>query len=69
MEEDENRNPRKNWDFMIGIALVLFGSFRLYQRTLAESGWDYRAILTILFIAYGGFLIYRHFQNQDSNKN
>ncbi|WP_299249215.1 hypothetical protein [uncultured Aquimarina sp.] len=67
--EEEDQLPRKKWDFMIGIALVLFGSFRLYQRTRTEAAWDYRAVLTILFIAYGGFLIYRHFQNQDSNKN
>ncbi|MDH7444049.1 hypothetical protein [Aquimarina sp. 2201CG14-23] len=65
--EEENRSPRKNWDFMIGIALVLFGSFRLYQRLQAETEWDYRAILTILFIGYGGFLIYRHFQSTDNN--
>ncbi|MFD2564873.1 hypothetical protein [Aquimarina rubra] len=61
--EEENKMPRKNWDFMIGIALVLFGSFRLYQRTQAGSEWDYRIILTVSFIAYGGFLIFRHFQN------
>ncbi len=60
--EEENKNPRRKWDFMIGIALVLFGSFRLYQRIQSESDWDYRVILTILFIAYGAFLIYRHFQ-------
>lgn len=67
--EEENRNPRRNWDFMIGIALVLFGSFRLYQRIQTESGWGYRAVLTILMIAYGGFLIYRHLKNKNPNKD
>ncbi|SEM27140.1 hypothetical protein SAMN04487910_4606 [Aquimarina amphilecti] len=65
----ENNNPRKNWDFMIGIALVLFGSFRLYQRTRIDFEWDYKIFLTISFIVYGGFLVYRHLQNKDINED
>ncbi|MHA7060101.1 hypothetical protein ACWGOQ_0022930 [Aquimarina sp. M1] len=68
MEEEESKKvPRKNWDFMIGIALVIFGSFRLYQRIQAGSEWDYRILLTASFIAYGGFLIFKHFKNTKKN--
>ncbi len=61
--EKEKRPTRKNWDLMIGIALVLFGSLRLYNRLQTQAEWNFRAILTLTFILYGGFLIYRHFQS------
>ncbi len=63
--EDENKSPRRTWDLMIGIALVIFGSLRLYNRFQTEAAWewDFRAILTLVFIIYGAYLIYRHFQN------
>ncbi|WP_299441786.1 hypothetical protein [uncultured Aquimarina sp.] len=67
--EEENKNPRKNWDFMIGIALVLFGSFRLYQRLQTESEWNYRVVLTVGLILYGGFLIYRHLKNKNTHED
>jgi len=65
--EEENKTPRKNWDFMIGIALVLFGSFRLYNRLQTEAVWSFRALITISFIGYGGFLIYKHFKSPKKN--
>ncbi|GAA4279205.1 hypothetical protein [Aquimarina mytili] len=65
--EDENKPSRRTWDLMIGIALVIFGSLRLYNRLQANIEWDFRAIFTILFIGYGVFLIYRHFQNSKKN--
>jgi len=58
--KEGNGFPRKKWDFMIGIALVLFGGFRLYRRIQVTSEWDYRMIITALFIVYGGFLIFRY---------
>ncbi|EZH71493.1 hypothetical protein ATO12_07280 [Aquimarina atlantica] len=61
--ENEDKSPRKTWDLMIGIALVLFGGLRLYNRLQAQAEWDFRVMITILFIGYGGYLIYKHFQN------
>ncbi|WP_062054872.1 hypothetical protein [Aquimarina longa] len=61
--ENKNESPRKTWDLMIGIALILFGSLRLYNRIQTEVEWDFRSIITIIFIGYGGYLIYRYFQN------
>jgi hypothetical protein len=61
--ENENKSPRRTWDLMIGIALILFGSLRLYNRLQAEAEWGFRSIITVLFIGYGGYLIYRYFQN------
>lgn len=60
--ENEDKSPRKTWDLMIGIALVLFGGLRLYNRLQAQAEWDFRAMITVLFIGYGGYLIYKHFQ-------
>ncbi len=61
--ENENKTPRKKWDLMIGIALVLFGGLRLYNRLQTEEEWGFRSMLTLLFIGYGGYLIYRYFQS------
>lgn len=60
--ENEDKSPRKTWDLMIGIALVLFGGLRLYNRLQAQAEWDFRVMITVLFIGYGGYLIYKHFQ-------
>ncbi|WP_103865188.1 MULTISPECIES: hypothetical protein [Aquimarina] len=61
--ENDNKPSRKKWDLMIGIALILLGSFRIYNRLQEQTEWDFRSMLTLLFIGYGGFLIYRYFQN------
>ncbi|WP_282081342.1 hypothetical protein [Aquimarina algiphila] len=60
--ENKNGSPRKAWDLMIGIALVIFGGLRLYNRLQSEAEWGFRSIITILFMGYGGYMIYRHFQ-------
>ena len=65
--ENENKPTRKNWDLMIGIALILFGSLRLYNRLQTQSEWNFRTILTLSFILYGGFLVYRHIQTTKKN--
>ncbi len=65
--ENENKPSRRTWDLMIGIALVIFGGLRLYNRLQTKTDWDFRAIFTLLFIGYGAYLIYRHFQNSKNN--
>lgn len=65
--KDNQPTSRKKWDLMIGIALVIFGSFRLYNRFQSEVDWGFRSILTIAFIGYGGFLIYKYFTSSDKN--
>ena len=65
--ENENKSSRKTWDLMIGIALIIFGGLRLYNRLQTQSEWDLRSMLTLLFIGYGGYLIYRHFQNSQNS--
>jgi hypothetical protein len=61
--ENNNKSPRRTWDLMIGIALVLFGSLRLYNRLQTEAEWNLRSIIIFLFIGYGGYLIYRYFKS------
>ncbi|MBQ0736544.1 hypothetical protein J9332_19670 [Aquimarina celericrescens] len=61
--ENEDKSPRKTWDLMIGIALILFGGLRLYNRWQTEANWSLQSILTILFIGYGAFLVFRYFKN------
>ncbi len=65
--ENENQPSRKTWDLMIGIALVIFGGLRLYNRLQTNVEWDFRSIFTIVFMVYGCFLIYRHFKNSQKN--
>ncbi|MEW7290768.1 hypothetical protein [Aquimarina sp. 2304DJ70-9] len=65
--DDKNKPSRRKWDLMIGIALVLFGGLRLYNRLQTEAEWDFRSIFTILFIVYGAYLIYRHFQGSQKD--
>ncbi|WP_025739454.1 hypothetical protein [Aquimarina pacifica] len=60
---EENDSQRKSWDLMIGITLVVFGGLRLYNQFKTNIDWDFRAMFTLLFIGYGGYLVYRHFQN------
>ncbi|WP_109298710.1 hypothetical protein [Aquimarina sp. AU474] len=67
MEENNEKNPRRTWDLMIGIALVIFGSLRLYNRLQNDQEWGFRAILTISFVLYGAFLIFRHFKNSSKD--
>ncbi|KAA1243412.1 hypothetical protein [Aquimarina sp. RZ0] len=64
MEEDE-KTPRKTWDLMIGLALVLFGSFRLYNYMREDQDFNFRILFTGIFIIYGFFLIYKYSQNTD----
>ncbi|GAA3520358.1 hypothetical protein GCM10022393_38240 [Aquimarina addita] len=66
--EDNKPASRKKWDLMIGIALIIFGSFRLYNRFQLGEDWGFRSILTIVFIGYGGFLIYRYFTSPDKSQ-
>jgi len=63
---DKNDNTTSNIkrDMMIGIALVIFGGFRLYNRLQTEEPWSFRAIFTFVFIGYGIYLIIRYFQHQ-----
>ena len=63
MEEENEKNPRKTWDLMIGITLVLLGSIRLYNRIQTEPDIGFRAVFTMLFIVFGGYLIFRYFKN------
>ncbi len=66
---ENNTNPnKKSWNLMIGIALVVFGSFRLYNRLLDENDLSIlRIVLTIGFIIYGIYMIYMHFNPPTDN--
>ncbi|WP_459209798.1 hypothetical protein [Aquimarina rhabdastrellae] len=65
---DSNSQNKKSWNLIIGITLVLFGSLRLYNKFQQEDPSMIRIILTIGFIGYGGFLIYNHFSNSDTDQ-
>jgi len=65
--EEGNKTPRKNWDLMIGTALVLLGSFRLYNRLKDSLEINVRVVFTIGFIIYGGYLILKYFRQSDNN--
>ncbi|RZS93530.1 hypothetical protein [Aquimarina brevivitae] len=58
---DSNDKQRKTWDLLIGISLVIFGCLRLFNQYQKEETWTFRSWFMIIFIAYGAFLVYRHF--------
>jgi len=62
-KNDPNQPSRKSWDLMIGITLVLLGSFRLYNRLQVESEISFRSLFTLSFIIFGCYLMFRYFQN------
>lgn len=66
-EKDDEKTPRKTWDLMIGITLVLLGSIRLYNRIQIESGLSFRSIFTFVFIIFGAYLIFRYLRNTSKN--
>jgi len=55
-KNDPNQPSRKSWDLMIGITLVLLGSFRLYNRLQLESEISFRSLFTLSFIIFGCYL-------------
>ncbi len=65
--ESNNKSPRRAWDLMIGVALIIFGGLRLYNRWQAEEELNFRSLFILLFILYGAYLVYRHFQNPKKN--
>ncbi len=64
MEEQNNNTPRSTWNLMIGISIVLLGSLRLYNRMREESNLGFWSYSIIFFIAFGAYLIFRHFLNR-----
>ncbi len=62
--KDKNESSRRKWDLMIGITLIVFGGLRLFNHFRTNADWELRSYLTILFIGYGIFLVYRYFQNK-----
>ncbi|MFC5045941.1 hypothetical protein ACFSTE_20475 [Aquimarina hainanensis] len=62
--EENNQQPRKHWDLLIGFALVIFGSFRLYNRINNGGEWNFRAFFTVAVIIYGGYSIVKYFSNK-----
>ncbi len=63
MEDKDNENPRKTWNLMIGVSFVLLGSLQLYNRVQQEGQWSVKSITIIVFILFGVYLIFKHFQN------
>ncbi len=63
MSDQDNNTPRRAWNLMIGISIVLLGSLRLYNRIQEESDWGFRSIFIVVFIVFGIYLILRYFQN------
>jgi len=63
MKNEDDKSKRKTWDLMIGICLVLLGGLRLYNSIQTQTLLSFKGILILIFIIFGGYLIFRHFQN------
>ena len=58
----EEQTPTRNkWHLILGILFLVYGAFRLYQRTQGSETDSIGLILAILFIGYGIFDLYRYF--------
>lgn len=60
--EQETKRPQNKWDLIIGIFLIGFGSFRLYQHYILDKPYEtFRIVLTFAFIGFGVFNLYKYF--------
>ncbi len=64
MKEDKTPH-RKSWDLMIGISLIIFYSFKLYNQIKSDAEWGFSLLFAVIFLIFGVYLIFRHFQNSD----
>jgi len=62
----ENLRKNKYWNAFVGLILVSFGSFRLYQHFSEIMVLNtLRLLLSFAFVAYGLFSLYQYFQHKD----
>jgi len=63
MKKEDDQNPKRSWDLMIGISMTILGSFRLYKQLQEENILSFDTLFRIFFVLFGIFLIFRHFRN------
>lgn len=60
--EAKPQRPQNKWDLIIGLFLIGFGSYRLYQHYMLGVEYEtYRIVLTFGFIGFGFYNLYKFF--------
>ncbi|PSG86358.1 hypothetical protein [Aurantibacter aestuarii] len=60
--ETKPQRPQNKWDLIIGLFLIGFGSYRLYQHYMLGAEYEtYRIVLTFGFIGFGFYNLYKFF--------
>lgn len=60
--ETKTTRPQNKWDLIIGLFLILFGFYRLYQHYMLNNEFEtYRIVLTFGFIGFGFYNLYKYF--------
>ena len=58
----EERPQRNIWNLVLGLVFLLYGSFRLYQKSQAVETDNFGIILAIGFIAFGIYDLYKYYK-------
>ena len=55
--------PQRNiWNLVLGIIFLLYGSFRLYQKSQIEEPETFGIIIAVGFILFGIYDLYKYFK-------
>ncbi|MFD1095318.1 hypothetical protein [Salegentibacter chungangensis] len=60
-----NNNPtgkRNIWNLVLGIAFLLYGSYRIYDYTVTIEKDTFRLILAIGFVLFGIYDLYKYYK-------
>ncbi|MGA8854846.1 MAG: hypothetical protein WB492_11780 [Christiangramia sp.] len=58
----EEKRERNIWNLVLGIVFLLYGSFRLYQKTQTADDDSFGMILAVGFIIFGIYDLYKYFK-------
>lgn len=61
-EIPEEKPKRNIWNLVLGIIFIGYGSFRLYQKSMAEDPDNFGIILAVGFIIFGIYDLYKYFK-------
>lgn len=65
----EDSTPAKRYfNLLIGIAFLIYGSYRLFTFFTGAAYNTFRIIVAIIFVMLGAWDIYRFFKNSSKNK-
>lgn len=67
MEKKNNKSKNPLLDFIVGCLFISYGSYRV-NKQLVNNESTFRLILSIGFIVYGVFLLFKYFKERKQNR-